>query len=85
MAFIVVSPDGDASSWALPAVGEVMKSTMAQADGPIAPSCEDAAVKNAMARAGTIEEGFAPRGTTWVTSSRWQAPYPAEWCNRYPD
>lgn len=52
---------------------------------PIAPSCQDAAVKDAMARASTIEEGFAPRGTAWVASSRWEAPYPPDWDSRYPD
>ena len=51
---------------------------------PIAPSCRDAAVKDAMGRVGTIEEGFAPRGTTWVAGTRWQAPYPADWTQRYP-
>ena len=51
---------------------------------PVVPSCRDAAVKDAMARAGTIEEGFAPRGTTWVAGSRWQPPYPADWTTRYP-
>ena len=51
---------------------------------PIAPSCRDAAVKDAMARVGTVEEGFAPRGTSWVAPSRWAAPYPADWDSRYP-
>ncbi|MBW8786075.1 MAG: UrcA family protein, partial [Novosphingobium sp.] len=31
--------------------------------GPV-PSCRDAAVRDAMSRVGTIEEHFAPRGTT---------------------
>jgi UrcA family protein len=51
---------------------------------PIAPSCRDAAVKDAMARAGTLEEHFAPRGTTWVAGPAWVAPYPAEWVTTYP-
>lgn len=50
----------------------------------VPPSCRDAAVKDAMQRVGTIEEGFAPRGTTWVASNRWQPPYPADWNERYP-
>lgn len=50
----------------------------------VAPSCQDAAVKDAMARAGTLEEGFAPRGTAWVAPPAWQAPYPADWYGRYP-
>jgi len=48
------------------------------------PSCRDAAVSDAMSRVGTIEEGFAPRGTTWTAGPRWQAPYPADWVKRYP-
>ncbi|WP_150290656.1 UrcA family protein [Sphingobium estronivorans] len=51
---------------------------------PPVPSCRDAAVKDAMARVGTVEEGFAPRGTAWAPKSRWQAPYPADWTHRYP-
>lgn len=51
---------------------------------PPVPSCRDAAVSDAMARVGTVEEGFAPRGTTWVAGTRWQAPYPADWAERYP-
>ncbi|WP_230463330.1 UrcA family protein [Sphingobium sp. Cam5-1] len=50
----------------------------------VAPSCRDAAVKDAMARVGTVEEGFAPRGTTWVAGTRWQPPYPADWVEKYP-
>lgn len=50
--------------------------------GPV-PSCQDAAVRNAMSRAGTLEAGFAPRGTTWVAGSPWQAPYPADWEKTY--
>lgn len=48
------------------------------------PTCRDAAVKDAMTRVGTVEQGFAPRGTTWVAGTRWQAPYPADWPERYP-
>ena len=51
---------------------------------PVVPSCRDAALKDATARAGTIEEGFAPRGTTWVAGNPWQPPYPADWSERYP-
>ena len=47
-------------------------------------SCRDAATKDAMQRVGTIEEGFAPRGTGWVARSPWDAPYPADWSTRYP-
>lgn len=50
----------------------------------VVPSCRDGAVKDAMQRVGTVEEGFAPRGTTWVAGTRWQAPYPADWPQRYP-
>lgn len=48
-------------------------------------SCRQAAVDDAMRRAGTLEAHAAPRGTTWVASSRWTAPYPGEWVSRYPD
>jgi len=41
-------------------LGETSSST------PLTPSCQDEAVHSAMSRVGTIEEGFAPRGTTWV-------------------
>ena len=51
---------------------------------PVAPSCRDAALKDAMARVGTVEEGFAPRGTSWVAGTRWQAPYPEDWYTKYP-
>ena len=51
---------------------------------PVVPSCRDAATRDAMTRVGTIEEGFAPRGTTWVAGTRWQPPYPADWVERYP-
>lgn len=50
----------------------------------VVPSCRDAAVKDAMGRVGTVEEGFAPRGTTWVAGTRWQPPYPADWTAKYP-
>ena len=49
-----------------------------------APSCRDAATKDAVDRVGTLEAGFAPRGTGWVAKSPWQAPYPADWSKRYP-
>ena len=48
------------------------------------PSCRDAAYRDAMARVGTVEEGFAPRGTAWVAPPPWRAPYPEDWRARYP-
>jgi len=48
------------------------------------PSCRDAAVKDAEARAGTLEAHFAPRSTSWVAPSRWTPPYPPEWVKTYP-
>ena len=51
----------------------------------LAPSCRDAATKDAMARLGTLEQGFAPRGTTWVAGPAWATPYPPDWTTRYPD
>lgn len=51
---------------------------------PITPSCRQEAVRSAMKRVGTIEQGFAPRGTTWVRPSPWQSPYPADWQTQYP-
>jgi UrcA family protein len=50
----------------------------------LAPSCRDAAVKDAMARAGTLEAHFAPRGTTWAAGPAWAAPYPSTWATMYP-
>lgn len=50
----------------------------------LAPSCRDAAVRDAMKRLGTIEASFAPRGTTWVSPPAWAAPYPPDWVTRYP-
>lgn len=52
--------------------------------GPVLPSCRDAAVKDAMARIGTIEANFAPRGSTWVAGTAWAPPYPPDWARRYP-
>ncbi|MBW8783268.1 MAG: hypothetical protein JF593_01295, partial [Novosphingobium sp.] len=51
--------------------------------GPV-PSCRDAAVRDAMSRVGTIEEHFAPRGTTWVRGPVWVPPYPPAWVKLYP-
>ena len=51
---------------------------------PPVPSCRAAAVDDAMSRVGKVEASFAPRGTTWVAGPRWQAPYPADWANKYP-
>ena len=50
----------------------------------VTPSCRDGATKDAMTRLGTVEQGFAPRGTTWVRPPAWSAPYPADWSTRYP-
>jgi UrcA family protein len=50
----------------------------------IAPSCRDAATKDAMNRVGTIEEHFAPRGTAWARGPAWEPPYPADWATTYP-
>lgn len=50
----------------------------------VAPSCRQAATQDAMKRVGTLEEGFAPRGTAWVRPPVWSAPYPADWATRYP-
>lgn len=50
----------------------------------LAPSCRDAAVRDAMKRVGTVEASFAPRGTTWVSPPAWVAPYPSDWAARYP-
>ena len=55
----------------------------ASSTGPV-PSCRDAAQQDAMKRVGTVEEGFAPRGTTWARPAAWQAPYPADWVTMYP-
>lgn len=49
----------------------------------LAPSCRDAATKDALERTGTIEQGFAPRGTTWVAGPAWATPYPADWAKNY--
>lgn len=51
---------------------------------PIAPSCREAAVRDAMGRVDTVQAGFAPRGTTWVRPPAWQPPYPTDWGQRYP-
>jgi len=50
----------------------------------VVPSCRDAAVKDAMQRIGTVEEGFAPRGTAWVRGNPWKPPYPDVWDTTYP-
>jgi UrcA family protein len=48
-------------------------------------SCQQAATEDALKRVGTIEEGFAPRGTAWAAGSPWAPPYPSDWSSRYPD
>lgn len=50
----------------------------------LAPSCRDAAVRDALDRVGTIEAHFAPRGTTWAAPARWEPPYPESWDTTYP-
>lgn len=56
----------------------------ASSSGP-APSCRDAASRDALTRVGTLEQSFAPRGTTWVAPTPWDAPYPDDWVTRYPE
>jgi UrcA family protein len=51
----------------------------------VVPSCRDAATRDALNRAGTLEAHFAPRGTTWVAGPAWTPPYPATWTSQYPD
>jgi len=50
----------------------------------LTPSCRQAAAQDALKRVGTLEEGFAPRGTAWVRPPAWTAPYPNDWTTRYP-
>jgi len=50
----------------------------------VVPSCRQAAVTDALKRVGTLEEGFAPRGTAWVAPPAWAPPYPVDWDSRYP-
>ena len=57
--------------------------TDGSAGDPI-PSCREVAVRDALARVGTVEAHFAPRGTAWVAPARWQAPYPDAWDTTYP-
>lgn len=52
--------------------------------GSVAPTCRDTASADAMKRVGTMQEGFAPRGTAWVAPSPWHAPYTDAWAARYP-
>lgn len=51
--------------------------------GSVAPSCRDAATRDALRRVGTVAEGWAPRGTAWVAPPRWRGAYPVEWERRY--
>lgn len=55
----------------------------ASSTGPT-PSCRDAASKDALERVGTVEQNFAPRGTTWARGPAWQPPYPQDWTTKYP-
>lgn len=48
-------------------------------------SCQQAAVKDAMSRVGTLEAHAVPRGTGWVAGTAWAPPYPVEWVTRYPE
>ena len=48
-------------------------------------SCRDEATRDALRRIGTIEEGFAPRGTAWVRPPPWAPPYPNAWVQQYPE
>jgi UrcA family protein len=50
----------------------------------LVPSCRQSALQDAKHRLGTVEQNFAPRGTTWVRPPVWAAPYPADWATRYP-
>jgi UrcA family protein len=50
----------------------------------VAPPCRQDAAGDAMRRLGTVEENFAPRGTTWARGPAWQPPYPANWATLYP-
>lgn len=56
-----------------------------ESSSSVAPSCRDAAVKDAMDRVGTLEAHFAPRGTTWAAGPAWVAPYPGDWDKTYPE
>lgn len=56
----------------------------ADASSPLLPSCRDGAYRDAMSRVGKVEQGFAPRGTTWVAGPAWAPPYPPDWVTRYP-
>jgi len=59
-------------------LGEDDSSSMLQ------PSCREAATRDALARVGTVEAHFAPRGTAWIAPARWEAPYPGDWEASYP-
>lgn len=51
----------------------------------VVPSCRDAATRDALQRVGTVEAGFAPRGTAWVRGPAWAPPYPRDWEALYFD
>jgi UrcA family protein len=48
----------------------------------VAPSCRDAAVRDAMRRVGTFAQRLAPRDTTWIAGTAWGPPYPPSWAGR---
>ena len=66
------------SRWLCEQLGETDTSS-----GPVLPSCRDAAVGDALKRVGTIEQSWAPRGTTWVAGPAWTPPYPPEWIKQH--
>jgi UrcA family protein len=49
----------------------------------VAPSCRDAATKDADAQADTVIASFT-RGTTWAAGPAWSPPYPRTWVETYP-
>ena len=51
----------------------------------VVPSCRTAATRDALQRVGTLEAGFAPRGTAWVAGPAWAPPYPRDWEALYYD
>ena len=52
---------------------------------PPAPSCQDAAVRDALVRVNKVEAHFAPRGTTWVRGPAYVPVYPKSWMKTHPN